>query len=528
MSRIAHMRLLQFVEPIPEAYSAAILSAVRNGARLVRLYPDNNATRELAATFAKNLPDEVRLEFQSELPSQVAFGGDEVNGQIAYVLIPARDEQMPELLLRFLDWNGGWLIAPQTTRYYALNPLFLISIPKAGTHLLYNLAQKMGYRDGVELMDIPEAGYWYCLEYSNSHTSAPDFFIDTVRRSPFGNRAHPFPRTPTMMIYRNPLDILVSEANWYHRDGKASFHGYFSGLSFEERVERLIADPWLLGSIRERVGKFLAWLEFPNVIPLSFEELVGTRGGGDDRVQANLIWSLQLKLQVPGRPEDIAAGLFDEDSPTFFKGSVGGYRDALSESAFAKFNALNQDFVEILGYGGSDRKGAPFPPHRSEEFRRRSLQLSVVNHDEMPLTVAVFLGCNLVRFRGRFYAVPQRLGELNLTTLELGQLDSLISAKAKSELKNLLLLGQENYLQAWKRTLPNAEGPSESPQLLQEDYRGFNLIAYEGKVWATAMATGPVDFYNTEVRKKLVAEGRLLEARTVDGARAAVNRQLDR
>ncbi|MGH7927714.1 MAG: hypothetical protein ACREQV_07955, partial [Candidatus Binatia bacterium] len=372
--------------------------------------------------------------------------------------MPDREEQLPELLLRFLDWEGGCVIAPQTSRYYARNPLFLISIPKAGTHLLYNLTQKMGYRDGVELVDFAQPAYWYCLEYSNSHTAAPDFFIDTVRRSPFGNRAHPFPRTPTLMIYRNPLDILVSEANWYHRDGKASFHGYLSGLSFDERVERLISDPWLLGSIRERVGRFAAWLDFPNVMPVSFEELVGMQGGGDNRVQADLIWSLQLKLQVPGRPDDIVEGLFDRDSPTFFSGNVGGYRKALSDSALAKFNALDQDFMDIFGYGGSDRTSAPFPPRRSEEFRRRSLQLSMVNEDETPLTVEVFLGCNLVRFRGRFYAVPQRLGELNLTALEPGQLNSFISAKTNSELKNLLLLGQEDYRKVWKRTLPNVEG----------------------------------------------------------------------
>jgi hypothetical protein len=521
------MRTLQFVEPIPDAYSAAIMSDLRDGARLVRLYPDSDVTQKLAAGFGKDLPDGARLQILSELPDQVLPERNAAERPIVYVLVPDRDEQLPELLLRFLDWEGGWVIVPQTSRYYAFNPLFLISIPKAGTHLLYNLARKMGYRDGIELIGFAEPAYWYCLEYSNSHTPAPDFFIDSVRRSPFGNRAHPFPRTPTLMIYRNPLDILVSEANWYQRDGKASFRGYFSGLSFEERVERLISDPWLLGSIRERVGRFLAWLEFPNVIPFSFEELIGTRGGGDDRIQADLIWSLQLKLQVPGRPESIAEGLFDEDSPTFFKGRLGRYPEALSDSAFAMFKSLDQDFMKILGYSCSDRISSPFPPGRSEEFRRRALRLSTANHDETPVKVEVFLGCNLVRFKGRFYAIPQRLGELNLATLEPAQLDRLISAKANSELKCLLLLGQEGYSQAWNRTLPNAEGLS-APQLLQEDYRGFNLVAYGGKIWASAMAAGPVDFHDTGAQEQLMAEGRLLEAMTADGARAMVDRLHDR
>jgi hypothetical protein len=524
---MSHTRVLQFVEPNPDTYSTAIMGDIRDGARLVRLYPDNDVTQKVAAGFGKNPTDGTRLKILRELPRQVLSEGNAVEEPTVYVLIPDRDEQLPELLLRFLDWKGGWVIAPQTSRYYAFNPIFLISIPKAGTHLLYNLVRRMGYRDGIELLDFAEPAYWYCLEYSNSHTAAPDFFIDSVRRSPFGNRAHPFPHTPTLMIYRNPLDILVSEANWYHQDGNASFHGYFFGLSFEERVERLISDPWLLGSIRDRVGRFLAWLEFPNVVPLSFEELVGTQGGGDDRAQADLIWSLQLKLQVPGSPEHIAEGLFDRDSPTFFKGKLGGYREALSDSAFAKFKSLNQDFMKILGYSDSDRMTTPFPPGRSEEFRRRTLRLGTTNHDETPLRIEVFLGCNLVRFRGRFYAVPQRLGKLNPGTIEGSPRDRFISAKAISELKNLLLLGQENYNRAWNTTLLNSEQSDESPRLLQEDYRRFNLVNYQGKVWMVEMAVGPVDLENKEERERLIAEGRLFHATTLEAARKAIDHVLD-
>ena len=64
----------------------------------------------------------------------------------------------------------------------------------------------------------------------------------------------------------------------------------------------LIDDPWLFGSFRDRMAGFVPWLEFSNVIPVSFEELVGARGGGDDATQRRLIWSLQLKLHVPGSP----------------------------------------------------------------------------------------------------------------------------------------------------------------------------------------------------------------------------------
>jgi len=288
------------------------------------------------------------------------------------------------MLLHFLDWRAGWLIAPETARFNAHSPLFLVSIPKAGTRLLYRLARNLGYRDGVELKDMAEPAHWYCLEYSNPHTAAPDFFIGSARREPFANRAHPFPRTATLFIYRNPLDIWVSEANDYHKDAAILFRGYLSELPFHERLDRLLFDPWLLGSVRDRVAKFLAWLEFPNVIPLSYEELVGAAGGGDDRIQEDLVWSIQLKLHTPGQPQQIGAGIVDADSPTFDEGRIGNYRKVLAPRLFDRFLRRDQDFMEKLGYADSDLMHAPVPPARAEEFRRRPLRLSTVNNDETP------------------------------------------------------------------------------------------------------------------------------------------------
>ena len=141
----------------------------------------------------------------------------------------------------------------------------------AGTHLLIELARAFGYLPGEEAPANPIAGAWHYLEFTNSHTAAPDFFIDTVRRQPHGNRAHPFPHHPSLFIYRNPLDIVTSEANYYQEDGSTVFAGYLDALDYDQRLLRLIDDPWLMGSVRDRVGKFAAWLEFGSVIPVSFD-----------------------------------------------------------------------------------------------------------------------------------------------------------------------------------------------------------------------------------------------------------------
>lgn len=135
--------------------------------------------------------------------------------------------------------------------------------------------------------------------------------------------------------------------------------------------------------------------------------------------------------------------------------------------------------------------------------------------------VGVCLGCNLVSYRQRFYAVPQSLGKLNLTALEPSKLESFASASDLVELKNLLLLGPEEYKQALQRASHNSE-----PRLLEEGYLGYNLIAYASRIWAVEMAAEPLDFTNAAAVEDWLAGGRLLRADTVDGARAAVDRHL--
>jgi hypothetical protein len=318
-------------------------------------------------------------------------------------------------LMEYVDLKQGVIIAPMTRRYFKYKPLFLISIPKSGTHLLYRLCEIFGYKPGILYNDEPSPGKWYCLEYSNSHTSAKDFFIDTVRRSPFGNRHHPFPISPAVFIYRNPLDILVSEANYYHKDGNTVFHGYLDNCSFEERLLTLIDDPWLLGSIRDRIGNFIPWLEFQNVIPISFEELVGEKGGGLKEEQMMLIWSLQLKLHVPGNPQYFAEKVFDKDSPTFYKGRIGSFKKYFTNKAYEKYYNLPQDFVKQLGYDFDDQKADNLIPKRSKEFRARPLLFSEVKFENTPILMeSGYLNHSIVKYGSLYYGIPKFCGEFSL------------------------------------------------------------------------------------------------------------------
>jgi hypothetical protein len=420
---------------------SACLDVVQQGNKTILLRPFNRFAADFLLKISHHrLSAQVRFyvnkdECELPLPENANFFSSDTT-QIDVVIFFSPDARsISSRLMEYLELRQGLIIAPITQHYYKKKPLFLISIPKSGTHLLYRLAEIFGYQQGIILNDPPSPGAWYCLEYSNSHTSAKDFFIDTVRRSPFGNRHHSFPRSPALFIYRNPLDMLVSEANYYHKDGKTLFHGYLSNCSFEERLLTLIDDPWLLGSIRDRIGNFIPWLEFQNIIPISFEELVGDQGGASEEEQIRLIWSLQLKLHIPGDPEYFGGQVFDRDSPTFHKGEIGSFKNYFTDKAYKKFYSLPQDFVKALGYDLDIQKADNLIPKRSIEFRTRPLVYSEAEFDSTPILVECqYLGYNILKYNLSYYAVPEYLrlqlkNQFNLT------LNLLIKDKSLSGLK---------------------------------------------------------------------------------------------
>lgn len=382
-----------------------------------------------------------------------------------FVITESDPEQVSQILLNQLNRQNIQILAPITAHYFKNRALFLISIPKGGTHLLYRLAEALGFQPAIEHQGDVNPGCWYCVEYSNSHTVARDFFIDSVRRAPFGNRQHPFTRTPALFIYRNPLDIVVSEANYYHKDGATTFSSYLRHMTFDDRLMRLIDDPYLLGSIRDRIVNFIPWFDCENVIPISFEELVGEKGGGDNKLREQLIWSLQLKLHIPGSPTELARTIFDESSPTFHEGRIGASKDKMSEAAIEKFFSLNQDFMQICGYANKqlDRKlGKQVFEKinrfsvRVSEFINRPLKLSKEDFSLTPIAIETsFLGHNLVRFTHQYYALPQSAGAIDLINLYNNhQLGALIAASNLNDLKAKIIESSLAYAQVSDSNLP--------------------------------------------------------------------------
>jgi len=263
----------------------------------------------------------------------------------------------------------------------------------------------MGYHNGGTAPQNPRGGHRYYVDHGTPHTLPQEFFIISHRRMPGGNRLHPLLRSAAIFIYRHPFDVLLSEASWYSNPEHDGAYGYFHGLSEDQRIRKIINDPWLFGSIRDRVAKFAAWLDFPNVIPVAFEELVGEEGGASAQSQRALIWSLQLKLHVAGSPDDFARAVFNPQSPTFRQGQAGTYRTKLSAEARQELDLLPRDYLDVYGYRADYGGNAPVEPARCEEFRRRSLLIRPTTVSVPILVEQDYLGYNLVYYRDRFFGL---------------------------------------------------------------------------------------------------------------------------
>jgi hypothetical protein len=406
----------------------------RVGARLF----DAGAVK-IGATLAAKYVGSLRI-LESHGGADIAPPGANPQQAVDAVLLIGGDaERISVALHDYIDNREMTVVAPETDRFWKKLPLYLISIPKAGTHLLFRLVEALGYAPGGLRSQQPVGGHWYYLLNSNAHTSASEFFCDELQKAPFGNRAHPFMRSPALFNYRNPLDILISEANYWHIDGNSPLSVLLSPLSFEERVDRLIDNRWLLGTIRDRVGAFAAWLDCANVIPLSFEEMVGDSGGGSNETLESLIWSLQLKLHVPGSPATIRLATSDRSSATFREGKINGWRKQIPAASLEKFKALPQDFMQTYGYDiGAESDEFKLPAH-AMDFRRKPLRVMTSNYFKVPFLVETdYLGYNIVSYMDRYYAIEMTTGDFDLAELSSDELAKLINAHNLPSLRGLI------------------------------------------------------------------------------------------
>lgn len=158
---------------------------------------------------------------------------------------------------------------------------------------------------------------------------------------------------------RDPRDALVSAANFLassHRLGnfrktpEAQLYApSFARLDrIEDRIEMALSDRCL--PLFQDYERAVTFYRHPDVCNVSFEELVGPKGGGTLAAQQAAVDLVATFLGITCDPAKVAEALFHPESFTFRKGQIGGWRDVLSDGPRAAFNDRHAGLVAALGY----------------------------------------------------------------------------------------------------------------------------------------------------------------------------------
>ncbi len=168
----------------------------------------------------------------------------------------------------------------------------------------------------------------------------------------------PFQAAPLVFNYRDPRAVLVSFVHYLTAGARDDFTRISGYVELSEMLKRLPTLEERLMFVMEFVPNYLkgaflenAWLlRDPRAVCVSYEALVGTRGGGSDEQQLSAVARLMEHLGVRGEARAIADRLYDTSSRTFRKGSVRSWQDEFSPRVAKTFDEKYGEILDLYGY----------------------------------------------------------------------------------------------------------------------------------------------------------------------------------
>lgn len=241
-------------------------------------------------------------------------------------------------------------------------PLLLNSIPKSGTHLLYQILEIFPFIDdkGEFIANIPSRPYRFRTqkdinrrigyitpgELIRSHL----FYSDASKENL--SRKHVI----KYFIYRDPRDIAISEAMYLSEMNKwHEMSTYFKGLDVEERITLAIKgleSKKEYPSIRERVSWYKGWFIDDKTLKVKFEDLV------DNEKKVQLIHDIvhhyqnSKKIDFDAKEVEKQAleNIVPEKSHTFRSGNKKNWQDKFTSEHKTLFKDIAGDLLIDLGY----------------------------------------------------------------------------------------------------------------------------------------------------------------------------------
>ncbi len=227
-----------------------------------------------------------------------------------------------------------------------------ISIPKSGTHLLFKAvenitAKKIVFENNMQssindysLAKILIEDLDLCLDlhkkdYLHSHllySKEREFLLRSKK-------------TIVLFNIRDPRDQAVSGVYWIKK--LPQIFPSFINESFEKVLTGYIK------GVSIAYADWLAWMNYPYALTVRFEDLIGSKGGGDDARQLATVKAIAKHISVElseERAQEIATSLFGDNAGTFRKGQIGAWKHKFTPEHKELFKQYGGELLTKLGY----------------------------------------------------------------------------------------------------------------------------------------------------------------------------------
>lgn len=267
-------------------------------------------------------------------------------------------------------------------RFKKLNvPVFVDSIPKAGTHLLSKALNRLPgivncgmHLERKTIARFVDAGVSFPVEGREDIDADRDLkwierFLNTISPGTYLTTHFAYHKKiheilnrldfKIIVLMRDPRDIVLS---WSDYMATAKHHLLYQYFSNKEPAYRIMCG--IVGESKDRTGTrrqpsiselihwHFEWIKSAGAHMVRFEDLVGEQGGGARERQYEALTSISKILGMDHPPETIttvANSLFG-DSATFNIGTVGRWQKEFSGEHKASFKKVAGKELIELGY----------------------------------------------------------------------------------------------------------------------------------------------------------------------------------
>lgn len=159
----------------------------------------------------------------------------------------------------------------------------------------------------------------------------------------------------TVLVLRDPRAVLSSFVHYVTKNKAHVHHPFFQSLEPEDRYRIALYGGtyggYSLQPLMLRCLSVTPWLESESTLVLRFEDLVGSKGGGTDESQLEVLSKLS---RLVGSDDSVlpvvAENLFGEGRHTFRKGQIDAWREDVPDAMLNELNACLDYVLEKWGY----------------------------------------------------------------------------------------------------------------------------------------------------------------------------------